>query len=120
PGVTVRAHGPGLGVAVLGPGEVDLEKAAIALAEDIVVFDQRGCLSPRLVFVIGDAARAHSFGAALSTALDESVPLGTLTEEEVTEAARFTQTLSFSGVVKKGNGGVVAISEAPLIPPSGR
>lgn len=118
PGVDVRAHGPGLGVAVLGDG--DLLEAATALAEDVVVFDQRGCLSPRLVFAIGDGERAKAFGAMLASALDESVPLGELSQEEISEAARFSQTMSFSGTLTKGKGGVVAVSGTPLIPPSGR
>lgn len=49
-----EAHGPGFGAIVLGsPPDVP---TARALADDTLAFDQRGCLSPRLVLVVGDAA----------------------------------------------------------------
>ena len=49
-GVSLRAHGTGLSVAVVGGG-ASLEAAAAALAADVVPFDQAGCLSPRIAFV---------------------------------------------------------------------
>jgi acyl-CoA reductase-like NAD-dependent aldehyde dehydrogenase len=116
PGVTVRAHGPGMGVAIVGE-DADLDAAAADLADDIVVFDQRGCLSPRLIFALGDAG---GLASALSEALDSEVPLGTLTEEERAESARFIQALAFSGVVKASPGGVVGVGDGVFIPPTGR
>ena len=52
---------------------------AKALAEDVVVFDQRGCLSPRFALVEGDDARALAFAEALHDeleALDANIPRG--------------------------------------------
>ena len=117
--VRVRAHGPGMGVGVVGE-RAEIELAAAALASDIVAFDQRGCLSPRVVFCIGDPARARALGSALSSALDSEAPLGVVTEEERTEAARWIQAMSFSGIVQSGKGGIVGVSSAVAIPPSGR
>ena len=50
-----EAHGPGFGAIVLGapPNRA----TARAVADDTLAFDQRGCLSPRVVLVIGDSAR---------------------------------------------------------------
>src|SRR6188768_461847 len=48
-GVALHAHGSGFGVAVLDevPPEAELGALLGRLAEDIALFDQRGCLSPR-------------------------------------------------------------------------
>src|SRR5208283_100464 len=44
--VRVRGHGAGMGIAIVS-AQARLEAAADSLAEDVVAFDQRGCLSPR-------------------------------------------------------------------------
>lgn len=49
-GVTLFGHGHGMGVAVIGQGAADAT-AADALALDVALFDQQGCLSPRLVLI---------------------------------------------------------------------
>ena len=43
--------------------------AAAALAEDLALWDQRGCLSPQLCFVEGGFDAARRFGAAVAQAL---------------------------------------------------
>jgi acyl-CoA reductase-like NAD-dependent aldehyde dehydrogenase len=63
-GVVVRGHGVGLGVAVVTRA-ADLRAAAEALAADVVTFDQRGCLSPRIAIVEGDVSRAETFALVL-------------------------------------------------------
>src|SRR6185295_14588682 len=78
--VVLRAHGPGLGVAVL-----DSEEDAAALAADVVVFDQRGCLSPRFAFVDGGSERARRLAEALFAELEArgtEVPPGSAAETE--------------------------------------
>lgn len=81
PGVVLRAHGTGLGVAVVEAGD-DPKGAAAAIAHDLVVFDGRGCLSPRLVMTGGDAAAlAQALHEAL-LARGEAIPRGALTSEE--------------------------------------
>jgi hypothetical protein len=124
----VRGHGAGLGVAIVtaGDGVRDGVDAADALAGDVVAFDQRGCLSPRVVFVEGTADRASAFASALSerlTAWEKRVPRGSLTDQERADAVRWRDALSFAGRVWIGAEHVVALapSSTPLaVPPSGR
>ena len=44
--------------------------AADGLARDVTLFEQRGCLSPHQVFVVGDAGQARGFAARLARALE--------------------------------------------------
>jgi hypothetical protein len=125
PGVTVRGHGAGFGVAVVGDA-AGLEDAAAHLAEDVVLFDQRGCLSPRVAVVIGAPARA----AALADALDRSlaswgarVPRGALHDDERAEAVRWSDTVRFAGRLLGGADHAVGLGAeaSPLVvPPGGR
>jgi hypothetical protein len=46
------------------------EAAADGLARDVTLFEQRGCLSPHHVFVVGDAGQARGFAARLARALE--------------------------------------------------
>ncbi len=46
------------------------EAAADGLARDVTLFEQRGCLSPHHVFVVGDAGEARGFAARLARALE--------------------------------------------------
>jgi Acyl-CoA reductase (LuxC) len=144
PGVTVRGHGAGLGVAFVSlPSSVSpaslahggmgapeplgaIDAAAEALAADVVPFDQRGCLSPRLALVEGTVAEAEAFAAALSDRLaawGARVPRGSLGEEERAESVRWGEALAFAGRVWRGEHHVVGLASPgmPLaIPPAGR
>jgi len=71
-GTRLIAHGHKLAVAVLGADvNVDLEAAAAALAVDVSLWDQLGCLSPIACWVVGDAWRSDRFAEALARALAE-------------------------------------------------
>jgi hypothetical protein len=124
-GVVVRAHGAGFGIALV-TRTADLGAAAAALARDVVPFDQRGCLSPRLAFVEGDADRGNQFASALHEQLVEwetRVPRGALLASEVAAAIVWRDALAFTGRMWQGVRHDVALapSGAPLtIPPSGR
>jgi Acyl-CoA reductase (LuxC) len=142
PGVAVRGHGAGLGVALIAraahdedadaetPADADyvdaLTAQAAALAADVIPFDQRGCLSPRVAFVEGTPARGEAFAGALHAqlaSLGSRVPRGTLTSDERSEGARWRETLAFAGRVWVGPDHVVALAAPgmPLaIPPVGR
>jgi acyl-CoA reductase-like NAD-dependent aldehyde dehydrogenase len=121
-GLPVWAHGAGLGVAVVSR-EAPLEAAAHALAEDLVAFDQRGCLSPRVALSIGEPARARDLAATLSAALaswEARVPTGALTAAERAERLRARDTALLVGEVHEGSAGaLVAVPEldarAPLL-----
>jgi hypothetical protein len=122
--VEVRAHGPGLGVAAIGAGA--LEAAAEGLATDVVAFDQRGCLSPRIALVVGDGVRAAEFAAALHECLEARaalVPRGRLTDDEREEATRWVDAATFAGPCWTGTDHAVALApeHGPLsVPPAGR
>jgi hypothetical protein len=122
PAVSVLAHGPGLGVAFVTRA-ADPADASRLLAADVVVFDQRGCLSPRVVLVEGDAPRAESFADALHVSLGEwgaRVPRGTLAEEERAEARRWQESLAFAGRTWSGPQHAVGLGDRLLVPPTGR
>jgi Acyl-CoA reductase (LuxC) len=125
PGVRVVGHGAGMGVAWIGADD-DLAVAAEALARDVVPFDQRGCLSPRVALVAGDAARASAFAAALDDRLaawELRVPRGALSSDEDAARARWLETLAFAGEVHARPAHAVAVAPegAPLtVPVPGR
>jgi hypothetical protein len=121
PGTAVRAHGPGLGVVILSRAAKP-DSAAALMATDVVAFDQRGCLSPRVVFVEGDTARGTRVAEALHRELGGwalRVPRGRLDPDERSESRRWIDTVSFAGHTWEGPDHVVGLG-APLLPPSGR
>jgi hypothetical protein len=124
-GVIVRGHGPGMGVALVTP-KIGADSAAAAIAEDVVPFDQRGCLSPRLVLVEGSEENARSFVRALDEHLrrwGRQVPRGALSEDERADALRWREAMAFAGQLWRGDHHAVALvpAGAPLaIPPAGR
>src|SRR5690606_6583519 len=97
-------HGSGMGAAVIreipGVRSLDLTDAANALALDTIAFDQRGCLSPRVVIVEGSREFAENFCNHLVialTRLEESIPRGPLSDEEKADALRHEATMTFVG-----------------------
>jgi hypothetical protein len=130
PDVRLRAHGAGFGVAVIAGDALD--DTAARLADDVVAFDQKGCLSPRVAFVVGGedgrpaARRAQVFAERLARALDAlgvSVPRGRLEAEERAAITRYVETMRTVGAVEAGASFVVAVAEpnSPmLLPPIGR
>lgn len=130
PGVRLLAHGPGFGLVVcdesaLASAELR-QRLAAELALDVVLFDQRGCLSPRLMLVQASPASALRLAEALAVALDDwqrRVPLGVIADEEHAERLRYTSTLTYAGeVVSAGQGviGVAALDTPPTLAPAGR
>jgi hypothetical protein len=124
-GVLLRAHGPGFGVALVGV-ELDLEVAAESLARDIVVFDQRGCLSPRLAIVEGPPERAHLFAALVASALGRAaatVPRGLLLATTRAELSTFARTARAAGELFEDRDCLVAFDPEPsslTLPPPAR
>ena len=125
PGIRVRAHGSGLGVAWISR-EADLDEAAQALACDVIAFDQRGCLSPRIAMVEGYETRANAFGHAIHRALghaERRVSRGRLDADERSLATMYVSTLQFAGRVYAEDDHIVGVGMggAPLLlPPAGR
>jgi hypothetical protein len=86
------AYGHKLSVAIVGdPGE-ELATLAGALARDVALWDQQGCLSPVALFVMAADARgaAERIGEALASALGElasALPRGAMGTREAATAA---------------------------------
>ena len=76
-------HGPRLSFGVVG-GSPD-ETVAKDVAQAVAAYDQQGCVSPHLVYVLGDLARAsrlaHAVGEELRT-LAAELPRAALSAEE--------------------------------------
>ena len=62
-----KASGALVAAAALGSDEIGL--AVAALARDVILFEQRGCLSPSHVFVVGPAEASAALSAALGAEL---------------------------------------------------
>lgn len=124
-GVLVRAHGTGLGIAIVGRDD-DLQLATESLARDIGVFDQRGCLSPRFVFVEGDEKRGQAFCEKLDDALKLFAlryPRGELDEGLRAEVARYRATMEAIGTYWDGYGHGIGFDPEPralILPPAAR
>lgn len=129
PGVSFEGHGSGIGVAfidLVGVRTPELRGACRLLAEDVVLFDQRGCLSPRLVLALGSERDALRFAEALAEALAEAehgVPLGRLSPDEVEGRVRYRDTVRFAGDVFAAGSSFVGVDvrgERLVVPPPGR
>ena len=122
-GVVLHGHGPGFGVVALD--ERALLDAAL-VAEDVAVFDQRGCLSPRVVLVEGRRELAIALAERLARALSEiavEVPVGRLSSAERAEITRYRDAWAYSGTLIPAAHGFVGVApqNAPFtIAPVGR
>jgi hypothetical protein len=129
-GVVLHAHGPGAGVVVVHSSELESDAQRDELAEqlalDSALFDQRGCLSPRLVLVSGDPGAAPSWAAALARALAElesTLPPGKLAAAELADITRYRSSLAYAGQLLRAGRGFVGLAPnaAPLeLAPVGR
>ncbi len=122
-GVLLHGHGDGFSIALAG-SDADPTSVAEKLALDIALFDQRGCLSPRALLVVGREAKP--FAQALASALEafeRRVPLGTLSPEERAAVTNFRDSMTFSAALLTAGSGFVSFEENAerlLIAPVGR
>lgn len=112
-GVSFEGRGHGFGVAYVRDA---CDEAARAVARDVALYDQRGCLSPQTVFVRGDAAGfARSLHRALG-AIEAELPRGRV---EVGEAAGVMQWQGVKAAraawFRRGPTHAVAAFEAPTV-----
>jgi hypothetical protein len=128
-GVVIRAHGTGIGIAVVGErvGEGrDLALAVKTIARGVGVFDQRGCLSPRFVLVEGDALRAEMVSVELHGAMrrfSRRYPRGVLDSGLQAEISRYRATMEAIGSYWFGPSHAVGFDPAPralVLPPAAR
>jgi hypothetical protein len=119
----VWGHGTGFGAAFIASNEIT-EAIAAQSALDVIMFDQRGCLSPKVVFVEGGEREARAFAEHLHKALAASpVPRGELHPSELAQITHFAETMHMAGDVHVGHAHLVAVASegaAVLLPPAGR
>jgi hypothetical protein len=118
-GTRLHANGSGFGIAAVQANDAssprtaqEWSKLADGLALDVALFDQRGCLSPRLVLFEGSALAAADFARTLARALERreaETPRGELSDAERGELARQRQVLTYAGTVETAGSGFVAL-----------
>jgi hypothetical protein len=112
PGVTLHAHGHGYGVIALDAPDRLSASDFDAMALDVAAFDQRGCLSPRVVVVRSDAQGAHFVAKQLFLALERinlTIPLGRLSDAELAERARHRDLWRYLGTCHESPVGLVSV-----------
>ena len=129
-GVVIHGHGHGYGVVVLEAKDLqnasDLSSVANALAVDVAAFDQRGCLSPRVILVEKSSADARRLSQALADALmrrEKQIPMGTVSHDERADVRRHHDTMCVVGQAIAAGSGLVTLETQPLpwiLPPIGR
>ncbi|MBN9160252.1 MAG: hypothetical protein BGO98_28995 [Myxococcales bacterium 68-20] len=124
PNVRLVGHGSGMGVAWITRG-ADLAVSARGLAEDVVAFDQRGCLSPRIALVeegtTRTSSRADAFAEALHGELERfgiEIPRGPLPAEERAASDRYVATMTYACRALVGTQHAIGIAPpgAPMVP----
>ena len=105
--------------------DADLDALLACLAEDVALFDQRGCLSPRVVLVNASADFARDVAKGLAAQLERlqtRVPRGRLEASELAEITAYRDTASFAGELFSAGLGFVGLGEDAsfLMPPIGR
>jgi hypothetical protein len=127
PGVVLHAHGSGFGIGVIAgrPADAALERLLAGLAEDIALFDQRGCLSPRALLVTAGSEFAQEIARELASqlaALEIRIPRGRLEPQEAGEISAYRDTASYAGELFPAGLGYVSsgASEHLVLSPVGR
>jgi Acyl-CoA reductase (LuxC) len=118
-------HGPRVSVAAVGrEGLEDVEQVAHAVALDVALYEQRGCLSPRAVYVeSGGRLAPRDFAERLAAALDalaERLPPVSADVEERAAARVLREGADWTSgtTVLSGPGGIVVYDEDPSFRPT--
>jgi hypothetical protein len=124
-GVVMHGHGAGIGLSVVAvENDEALDRAATAIAEDVVLFDQRGCSSPRLVLAEASILRRLAVRTSQALAeLEKRIPRGALTPDEAADERRFRDASEFAFELFDAGRGVVTVDPRAgswVIPPPGR
>jgi acyl-CoA reductase-like NAD-dependent aldehyde dehydrogenase len=120
----VLAHGPRASVAALGRSALGDTRAATALALDVALHDQRGCLSPHAVYVeTGGDVSPRDFADHLADALGEiarSLPRGEVGIEERAAVRACADEVEFlpGGIVLDSAEGKVLYDELTTFRPT--
>lgn len=122
PGVWFHPHGAGFGASVVDAATWTPESAR-AIALDTALFDQQGCLSPRVVVLLGSADQARIVAQALATALQEletQLPPGARSPAELAEARRDRDAAAYAFELFEAGSGWVSCASEFVLPPSAR
>jgi hypothetical protein len=130
-GVFLHRHGSGLALAAFVEppqmySEDELWAAISGLTTDIVLFDQRGCQSPRVVLIEGSEKFARHIETLLSGALldaERHIPRGTLSPEEKADAHHYEAIFTYFGAFTRAGLGGITLDPEPariVVPPVGR
>ncbi|MCA9632195.1 MAG: proline dehydrogenase [Myxococcales bacterium] len=127
-GVVLHPHGSGFGVAVyqVDAARLSPQAAAEALARDVGVFDQRGCLSPRLLVVQGPVELASELARRLArelSAFEARIPRGALSATEAADVTVYRDTMAYAGELHFAGKGCVGLDtrgERLMLAPVGR
>ncbi len=122
PHKTVVPHGPSLAVAWIEPDLLSPESRSAALhclARDLAAFDQRGCRSPHILFVVGSPATADALARELAEdalpAISERWPRGALSDEEIVDLFMDRLTSESLGRVIEGDGWRITLETDPRV-----
>jgi hypothetical protein len=121
-GVWFHPHGAGFGAAVVDAAAWTPE-AAQSIALDTALFDQRGCMSPRVVVLVGSADQARVVAQAVASALQAleiEVPPGSKTSAELAEARRDRDAAAYAFELFEAGSGWVSCASELVVPPSAR
>ena len=127
--VVFHGHGSGYGIVIIKVDELQdnaLDKLARSIAEDVAPFDQRGCLSPRIVLVEKNREAARRLWRMLAKEMTEreiQMPVGDISVDERADVHRYHDTLCVAGEVLSAGSGLVSFETQALpwiLPPIGR
>lgn len=121
-GVWFHAHGAGFGAVVLDPASFTTADAR-AIALDTALFDQRGCLSPRVVCVLGSVAQSRDAARQLArelASLEGELPPGPRDELSQAELRRNRDAAAYAFELFEAGSGWVTASDSLAVPPADR
>ncbi len=114
-GDRLLAHGTRASCIVVGPDAAEVaDDVAGDVARDVALYDQRGCLSPHVVYVAGDAT---AFAARLAAALAAQPASGPATLEERAARRTLLAEAEWNGETLVGDG--VLVGPATPFRPTG-
>jgi len=119
-GVWFHPHGSGLG-AVVVDCSIFTAGDARAIALDTALFDQRGCLSPRVICVVGEQTQAEGVAQALARellALESQLPPGPLSAEQAAEARCQRDAAAYAFELFPAGSGWVSCARELVVPPA--